>query len=612
MTKKDIKEDTAPNRSPFNGLSFRIIVLVLVPALILGAGMIWQSLHATNTVVTSLNDLSVKSVSMMDTQAKIQKALVASNQLIVSTSALTTEQQIGLLRNSKAALKSSKERIARLQEDKVAYASAMNGLAVLQSTMEASDDDILTRKYYYLLRSALNVRKLLESFLESHERTNAFLREDKIDAAKINYLFEERFRMAATQKRIERASAFLIDLSIKLQSVTQKEFNASKTIIISDSETTGKAIIAIVVMMIIVLFIAAIAMSIFTIARPLEAAVNALSQLASGKLDVDLPKSSINEIGDLSKSMDVFKTNMERNKKLEQIAKEERETAVEKQRVAMNNMANKFEQSVGTIVDNVSTGASRQRDTAQSMDQSIDDISDQSNAVMAVANESDTTMQTIASATEELASSVQEIGRQANDSAEKAVEVSRASKDTVNKVSKLAETAEAIGSIVSLIQDIAGQTNLLALNATIEAARAGGAGKGFAIVANEVKTLATQTEKATSEIAEQIEQIQSGTESSMSAIGQTAEIIEELNSIALNIAQSVKEQAHATDEIAKNVHSFAEGNKNVTKNLGSISNATDVVAQSATELLSSADELSTTADKLSEEVTDFIEGVRTG
>ncbi|MEP4703633.1 MAG: HAMP domain-containing methyl-accepting chemotaxis protein [Hyphomicrobiales bacterium] len=595
-----------------NGLSFRIIMLVLLPALLLGAGMIWQSMHTTNTMVTSLNELSGKSTDIMETQAKIQTALVTSNQLFISSSTLANEQQIGLLRNSKAALKAGPERVNQLQKNTEAYSAAINALSGLQNTIDATGDDVLIREYNYVLRSAVSVPKLLELALNSHKRTNELLANDKINEAKTNYLFEERFRMAATIDRLQRASLFLTNVSASLQTITQNSFNTKQTDIVSNNKATGKIIISIVVIALTILSIAAVAMSMFTIARPLKAAVNALSLLASGKLGVDLPKSSINEIGDLSKAMDIFKNNMEENKQLEAATAQEREQAAERQKAMMNDMADRFEQSVGTIVNNVSTGASQQRGTAQSMSQSVSDVSNQSNAVMETANESNSTIQTIASAAEELASSVQQIGRQATETADKAIEVSSASKETVNEVSKLAKTAEAIGSIVSLIQDIAGQTNLLALNATIEAARAGEAGKGFAVVASEVKSLASQTESATSEIAEQISQIQTGTESSLSAIEQTSLTIEDLNTIACSIAQAVKEQERATDEIAQNVHVFAEGNKNVTQNIEGISGTTNTVAQSANEMLSSADELSNTADKLSTEVSGFLTTVRAG
>lgn len=597
---------------PFSGLSFRILILVLVPALLLGSGMIWQSVKTTDTMVHSLNGLAETSIDIMNTQAKIQKALVASNGLIMASNALANEQQIVLLRNKNSISEAKMKHVEQLKVNDAAYGAAINDLASLEKAINGTGDEVLQRQYAYVLRSAITASKLLEMAVESHERTNALLNEGKAVEAKTNYLFEERFRMAAALERIERASQILTDVSAKIQTATQSDFQTVKADIIASNEATGKLIITIVVVALGIIIITSIAISMLTIASPLKAAVNALTSLANGNLDVNLPKSSINEIGDLSQSLEVFKSNMQETKRLEGENAREREQATQRQRAVLREMADRFEQSVGSIVASVSTGASEQRGSVHSMSQSVINMSDQSNTVMEIANEANATIQTIASAAEELASSVQEIGRQANESAEKAIEVSSATRESVHQVSQLAKTAEAIGSIVNLIQDIAGQTNLLALNATIEAARAGEAGKGFAVVANEVKSLASQTEKATAEISEQISQIQSGTEASMSAIESTAHIIEDLNVIASSIAEAVKEQARATDEIAQNVNFFAESNKNVTQNIGAISDATGLVSNSASEMLGSADELTSTAAKLSNEVSEFLKTVRAG
>ena len=132
---------------------------------------------------------------------------------------------------------------------------------------------------------------------------------------------------------------------------------------------------------------------------------------------------------------------------------------------------------------------------------------------------------------------------------------------TNDTVRSLSEAGQKIGDVVQLINDIASQTNLLALNATIEAARAGEAGKGFAVVASEVKNLATQTSKATDEIATQISGIQSATEESVSAISSINAVIEEINNIAASVASAVEEQGAATDEIARSVEQAAAGTR---------------------------------------------------
>jgi methyl-accepting chemotaxis protein len=177
-------------------------------------------------------------------------------------------------------------------------------------------------------------------------------------------------------------------------------------------------------------------------------------------------------------------------------------------------------------------------------------------------------------------------------------------------VRALAEAAEKIGHVMGLISDIAGQTNLLALNATIEAARAGDAGKGFAVVASEVKSLATQTSKATEEIGVQIGQIQAATKEAVEAIHGITVTIEEVSTIAANIAASVEEQGAATAEIARNVQQTAKATQDVTVNISGVSRASTEAGAAAGQVLSAAGDLSKQAEVLSAEVISFLSDVR--
>jgi methyl-accepting chemotaxis protein len=164
--------------------------------------------------------------------------------------------------------------------------------------------------------------------------------------------------------------------------------------------------------------------------------------------------------------------------------------------------------------------------------------------------------------------------------------------NTNSKVEGLAEAAQRIGEVVNLINDIASQTNLLALNATIEAARAGEAGKGFAVVASEVKSLATQTAKATEDIASQIAQIQEATGEAVSAIGTISGVIGEISEISTAIASAVEEQGASTREIAANVQQAAAGTQEVTGNIAQLNKAASETGQTAGQVLAAADELS--------------------
>ena len=178
------------------------------------------------------------------------------------------------------------------------------------------------------------------------------------------------------------------------------------------------------------------------------------------------------------------------------------------------------------------------------------------------------------------------------------------------EIQTLAADAQKIGNVVTLIQAIAGQTNLLALNATIEAARAGEAGKGFAVVASEVKSLANQTEKATSEISAQINAIQGATAQTVTAIQGIITTIVAINDIAAAIASAVEEQGAATREIARNVQEAARGTQEVSSNISGVREASTATGSAATEVFASAEELSRQAKGLTVEVNQFILGVK--
>jgi len=174
----------------------------------------------------------------------------------------------------------------------------------------------------------------------------------------------------------------------------------------------------------------------------------------------------------------------------------------------------------------------------------------------------------------------------------------------------LADGAQKIGEVVGLISSIAGQTNLLALNATIEAARAGDAGKGFAVVASEVKSLATQTAKATENISQQIAQIQAATKVAVDSIGGIGRTIGEISNIAAAVAAAVEEQGSATQEIARNVHQAAIGTQEVTSNIAGVSQGASSTGSAATQVLGAAGELSQRAEQLRQEVGEYIAGVK--
>jgi methyl-accepting chemotaxis protein len=177
-------------------------------------------------------------------------------------------------------------------------------------------------------------------------------------------------------------------------------------------------------------------------------------------------------------------------------------------------------------------------------------------------------------------------------------------------VRSLDEAAGRIGQVVALITDIAEQTNLLALNATIEAARAGEAGKGFAVVASEVKNLANQTAKATGEISSQISGIQGATKSSVDAIERIFQAIANVDQISATIAAAVEEQGAATKEIARNIEQAATGTKEVSSNIVGVTQAASETGHVSSQVLEAAKELGRQSVTLRSEVDTFLADIK--
>jgi methyl-accepting chemotaxis protein len=209
-----------------------------------------------------------------------------------------------------------------------------------------------------------------------------------------------------------------------------------------------------------------------------------------------------------------------------------------------------------------------------------------------------------------MASSVSEIGRQVQASASIATQAVEQAHATNDRVGELAKAAARIGDVVELINMIAGQTNLLALNATIEAARAGEAGRGFAVVAAEVKALAEQTAKATSEIGLQVTGIQTATQDSVAAIKEIGCTIERMSEIASSIASAVEEQGSATNEISRNVQHVAQAAQQVSSNITDVQRGASETGSASSVVLSAARLLSGDSNRLRVEVSKFLNSVR--
>lgn len=402
-------------------------------------------------------------------------------------------------------------------------------------------------------------------------------------------------------------------LSSRIEELVDAQKKAMDAISSESSDTIKSSIVLISVVSAIALGLGLIFAYVIAkgITAPIGGMTGAMTKLADGALDTEVPSlSNKDEIGAMAKAVQVFKDNAVRVKALEDEQKAAEARAAEEKRKAMNALADGFEAKVGGVVTEVSTQASRMQESATQMTATAEETSRQATAVAAASEQASTNVQTVAAATEELSSSISEISRQVTESARMSSKAVDDVGRTSQTVEALANAAQKIGNVVQLISEIASQTNLLALNATIEAARAGEAGKGFAVVASEVKSLASQTARATDEISSQINEIQTATGQSVEAMRSIGETISSMNSIASTIASAVEEQGAATQEIARNVQQAAAGTSEVSSNISGVTRAAEDTGTAASMVQKAAADLGSQAKDLRAAVEQFLSQVR--
>jgi methyl-accepting chemotaxis protein len=341
------------------------------------------------------------------------------------------------------------------------------------------------------------------------------------------------------------------------------------------------------------------------VARPLAAVTAVTEAVACGGEVRAVPYSDrADEIGALARSIEVFQDAMRRNVDLNKTVLSDAEARTQQQDEIATEIA-RFGTEIEASLSELGRLFEHMLAASSQLTEVADSASAKTTGAAAASNEAFANVRDIASAAEELAVSVTEIDRQvvqSNGIATKAIDEAARSNDAVRE---LDEAGRRIGDVIKLITDIASQTNLLALNATIEAARAGEAGRGFSVVAGEVKALSSQTAKATDEIGAQIAAMQGATRRSIEAIAGIERTIGDMSEISGAIATAVTEQGAASQEMARSIEVAARRTHEASTEVERLGEATQNTRSSAASVKALADDLAAAAATIRAQVDQF-------
>ena len=339
---------------------------------------------------------------------------------------------------------------------------------------------------------------------------------------------------------------------------------------------------------------------------PMNELVDVMMVVANGQTDIEVPYTDrLDELGRMAKCIEISKKTQKKSSVLMDKIQIENNTKV-KSKESIDSLLKGYLITTNNLISTINTAASNLYNVSTTLSNSMLATNDSVQKVKGESNKTAINVDSVASAAEQLSVSIRQISDQMMRSSDAVKHVVYDVQSSIEKVNHLHESSNKIGEVVQIIQNIAQQTNLLALNATIEAARAGDAGRGFGVVANEVKTLANQTAKATDEITAQVEDIQRSTEDAVKAIHSIDQGIKEVNDITTNITNAIDQQNLATLEISKTVSVAAESVRSISNNMQSISQNSEEVQNIVSNVNSSSNGIECIVKEFEVRVKDFI------